>query len=195
MKSQWCVPANLPIEYISNWITLELADSLLHGLLNKVDWQTEEITMFGKKIIVPRKIAWFGEKDALYHYSGVVHHPLTWLLSLKHIQERLAQEHNIQSNSVLCNLYKDGQDYMGWHQDNEKELGKNPVIASISLGASRKFMFRHKQTKEKHSIILNSGSLLIMKDACQEDWQHSLPKMTSINYPRINLTFRKIFSL
>lgn len=193
MNLRQSIPANLPIKYMENWLMPDEAKSLFHELIHEVNWQSEEIMMFGKKIIVPRKVAWFGEKDALYRYSGVVHHPLPWRSSLKHLQERLAQEHNIQTNSVLCNLYRDGQDYMGWHQDNEKELGKNPVIASISLGTSRKFIFRKKETNEKHSIILDSGSLLIMKDACQEEWQHSLPKMTFIDEHRINLTFRKIF--
>jgi alkylated DNA repair dioxygenase AlkB len=146
--------------------------------------------MFGKKIVVPRKVAWFGEKEALYNYSGVLHHPIQWLLPLKYIQEKLKQEKYIESNSALCNFYRDGQDYMGWHQDNEKELGKSPVIASISLGASRRFVFREKQTKETYSIILTQGSLLIMKNGCQKQWQHSLPKMSRVKERRINLTFR-----
>lgn len=192
------LPPDLPLQYIPNWLTQNTANTLFYELLHNIDWQTEEISMFGKKIIVPRKVAWFGEKDALYRYSGVAHHPLPWLSSLKHIQERLAQEHNIQTNSVLCNLYQDGQDYMGWHQDNEKELGKNPFIASISLGAPRKFVFRKKQAREKgsrqtYSILLGSGSLLIMQSGCQEKWHHCLPKMTQILEPRINLTFRNVF--
>ena len=132
-----------PIIYIPNWLSVLEADNYFGRLLHTINWQTEEIELFGKKIVVPRLVAWYGDANAEYSYSKVTHTPLPWLDSLTVLKNRLEETVNFKSNSVLCNLYRNEKDYMGWHQDNEKSLGLNPVIASISLGESRKFSFRH----------------------------------------------------
>ena len=156
-------------------------------------WEQDELVMFGKRIITARKVAWFGDLKYQYSYSSTIKKALEWtpeLLALKNLIELKTGE---KFNSCLLNLYHNGNEGMGWHQDNEKELGENPVIASLSLGAERKFSFKHIITKQKVDIILQSGSLILMKGETQEKWLHSLPKTTKIKTPRINLTFRNIF--
>ena len=182
-----------PIIYIPNWLSALEADNYFGILLRIIHWQTEEIELFGKKIVVPRLVAWYGDANAEYSYSKVSHTPLPWLDSLTVLKNRLEETVNFNSNSVLCNLYRNEKDYMGWHQDNENSLGLNPVIASISLGERRKFSFRHKTTRAIYSLILSPGSLLLMLPDCQLDWQHSLLKTSQPKKERINLTFRKIF--
>jgi len=158
-----------------------------------IQWEHKQITLFGKKIYEPRYTAWYGEEGKTYTYSGTTLRPLPWnkqLLSLKKRVEAIAQT---TFNSVLLNWYRDGHDYMGWHQDNEKELGQNPIIASLNFGASRRFLFRRKDNKkEKVECLLKDGSLLIMKGEIQHHWQHSLPKQRKVQQHRINLTFRRI---
>ena len=156
-------------------------------------WEQDELVMFGKRIITARKVAWFGDLKYQYSYSSTIKKALAWtpeLLALKNLIELKTGE---KFNSCLLNLYHNGNEGMGWHQDNEKELGENPVIASLSLGAERKFSFKHIITKQKVDIILQSGSLILMKGETQEKWLHSLPKTTKVKTPRINLTFRNIF--
>lgn len=156
-------------------------------------WEQDELVMFGKRIITARKVAWFGDLKYQYSYSSTIKNALAWtpeLLALKNLIELKTGE---KFNSCLLNLYHNGNEGMGWHQDNEKELGENPVIASLSLGAERKFSFKHIITKQKVDIILQSGSLILMKGETQEKWLHSLPKTTKVKTPRINLTFRNIF--
>jgi alkylated DNA repair dioxygenase AlkB len=130
-----------------------------------------------------------------YRYSGLTMKPLPWTDTLLQIKERVEHASSYRFNSVLLNFYRDGQDSMGWHRDNEKELGENPVIASVSFGAERKFQFRHyKDQKTIISLVLNHGSLLLMSGATQSCWQHRLPKSSIMQTPRINLTFRNIIS-
>ena len=179
-----------PITLIDHWLNPAGSEHLFTELLTTINWQDETITMFGKSISVPRKIAWYGDDDATYRYSGITHQPLPWIPAIHKLQRKLNEEHNLTFNSVLCNLYNDGMDYMGWHRDNEPELGPDPIIASVSLGESRRFLFRHILSGEKHEIMLNPGSLLLMHKGCQLEWKHSLPKMARIKRPRINLTFR-----
>jgi alkylated DNA repair dioxygenase AlkB len=186
---------NPPITLINNWLDPSHAEELFIQLLTTIHWQTETIKMFGKLITVPRKVAWYGDKHATYRYSGITHKPEKWLTPLQALQQKLTLQHDLTFNSVLCNLYNDGIDAMGWHQDNEPELGYDPVIASVSLGATRRFIFRHTVSGEKHEINLNSGSLLIMREGCQRHWKHSLPKMRRVKHPRINLTFRWVRGL
>jgi len=157
-------------------------------------WKHDELIMFGKRLKTNRKVAWFGDQDYQYSYSNSIKKALKWtpeLLSLKEIIELKTGE---KFNSCLLNLYHNGNEGMGWHSDNEKELGEHPVIASLSLGAARKFLLKHNQTKQKIAIILETGSLLLMKGETQEKWIHSLPKTKIIQKPRINLTFRFIHS-
>jgi alkylated DNA repair dioxygenase AlkB len=181
-----------PITLINNWLDPAQSGLLFTDLLASIDWQTEAIKMFGKSIIVPRKIAWYGDDDATYRYSGITHQPLPWIPIIQHLRLRINEEHDLTFNSVLCNLYTDGSDYMGWHRDNEPELGSDPIIASVSLGEPRRFIFRHILSGERHEIMLQPGSLLLMRKGCQHEWKHSLPKTKNVKNPRINLTFRRV---
>lgn len=181
---------HLNITYFENWLAKQAADEYFIQLKTELAWQQETLKLYGKNIIVPRKVAWYGDKDAIYQYSGVKHQPLPWHPILLKLKEKLKTEFNYQFNSVLANVYGTGKEYMGWHCDNEPELGNNPIIASISLGAKRRFYLRHNKTKEKIKLELAHGSLLIMAGETQNYWQHSLPKMLKVNQARINLTFR-----
>lgn len=161
------------------------------SLLKNVQWKHDEVTIFGKKHITKRQVAWYGEDDFEYRYSNSSRSALPWtpqLLSLKKVVEDAT---NTSFNSCLLNLYNDGAEGMGYHSDDEKELGKNPVIASVSLGAERKFFLRHRETKLRVDVLLEDGSLLLMKDQTQHHWVHSLPKTSKVKSPRINLTFRQ----
>ncbi len=178
------------ITLIHNWLEPSHAEQLFKELLTTIHWQSETIKMFGKSIMVPRKVAWYGDDGAMYKYSGVIHKPLPWITLLSTLKQKLAVEHTLNFNSVLCNLYNDGMDYMGWHRDNEPELGPDPLIASVSFGAARRFMFRHNVSGKKYEINLTPGSLLVMHEGCQRHWKHCLPKMRGVKHPRINLTFR-----
>ena len=181
-----------PITLIDNWLELLHAEQLFRELLTTINWQEETIKIFGNSVIVPRKTSWYGDADAMYRYSGITHKPLPWIRALHILQHKIDVECSLKCNSVLCNLYSNGMDYMGWHRDNEPELDVDPIIASISLGEPRRFIFRHILSGVKHEVMLSSGSLLLMHQGCQLYWQHSLPKMMSVKEPRINLTFRHI---
>lgn len=161
-------------------------------LLDSISWQHDEAIIYGKRIITKRKVAWYGDTNYDYTYSRTTKTALPWtkeLLELKKITEAAC---GTRFNSCLLNLYHDGTEGMAWHSDDEKALGKNTVIASLSLGAVRKFSFKHKTTGEKIETILDNGSLLVMKGATQSNWLHMLPKSAKIKHPRINLTFRTI---
>ena len=163
-------------------------------LSKNIQWKNDESVIFGKHYITRRKTAWYGDRAFNYTYSKIKRTALPWtneLLEIKHIVEN---NESTKFNSCLLNLYHDGDDGMGWHSDNEKELIRDGVIASVSLGAERKFSFKHKKNKEKIDLILGNGSLLVMKEQIQTHWMHQLPKSKKIKEPRINLTFRTIFS-
>jgi alkylated DNA repair dioxygenase AlkB len=165
----------------------------LEILANSIQWRQDEIKMFGKKVLIPRLNAWYGEKDALYSYSGIQLMPNSWTPELLEIKEIVEAKTQTKFNGVLINLYRNGNDSMGWHSDDEKELGINPTIASVSLGASRTFRLRSKDDKKKIiKLSLTHGSLLVMKGNTQHYWQHDIPKEKNIDKPRINLTFREI---
>jgi alkylated DNA repair dioxygenase AlkB len=178
------------VNYYPNMLTHDEASRYFDLLLQKIVWENDEIIIFGKHIVTKRKVAWYGDSDYLYTYSNITKQALAWtkeLLELKEIVEKLTET---KFNSCLLNLYHSGNEGIGWHSDNEESIEQNSTIASLSLGAQRKFLFRHKQTKQTISLVLEHGSLLIMKDATQTYWVHSLPKSKSIAGPRINLTFR-----
>ncbi|MGR3811082.1 alpha-ketoglutarate-dependent dioxygenase AlkB family protein [Jiulongibacter sp. NS-SX5] len=159
-------------------------------LFNEIDWKNDEAHIFGKKIITKRKVAWYGDDAFAYTYSKNTKTALPWtkaLLSIKIETEKLSKE---TYNSCLLNLYHDGSEGMGWHTDNEPEMKENGAIASWSFGAERKFVFKHKVSGEKVEILLENGSLLIMKGETQKHWLHRLPPTKKIHTPRINLTFR-----
>lgn len=169
-------------------------DRLFGWLLTGVPWQQHAITVYGRSLLAPRLSAWYGDPGATYRYSGLRLHPLCWtptLLQIKEVVETLA---SISFNSVLLNLYRNGQDSVGWHSDAEPELGRNPVIASVSLGATRRLVFQHKKRRERTALDLEPGSVLVMGGATQHYWRHQLPKTDRPVGPRINLTFRVILA-
>lgn len=163
-------------------------------LLNTTAWRQETLKLFGKEVLQPRLSAWYGDAGKAYTYSNLRMEPLPWTPVLLEIKTKVEAYVQHTFNSVLVNYYRHGQDSMGWHADNEPELGLNPVIASVSLGACRRFDFRHTTRKEipKVQILLPSGSILLMAGSTQHYWQHQVPKTKQVAEPRINLTFRKI---
>jgi alkylated DNA repair dioxygenase AlkB len=186
---------NRAVLYYNNFLLKTEADHLYQKLLADLNWQQYPIRMFGKTMLQPRLIAWYGDPNTQYSYSQTTLVAEGWPDDLKQIQEALMHRFQLNFNAVLANLYRDGQDSMGWHSDNEKELGAQPVIASISLGTPRTLQFRQKGNhKTKASIVLEPGSLLVMRGTTQEDWQHQIAKTKKVNTPRINLTFRIIQS-
>ena len=170
--------------------------SVLFDLLkNELIWQQSAIKIFGKTVQEPRLTAWYGDEGKIYTYSGKTQIPNTWHQTLLSIKDKIEKQSGRSEiyNSVLCNLYRTGIDSMGWHSDDEKELGINPVIASVNLGETRRFLFRYKKDKLlKHELELTHGSLLVMSGTMQHFWQHAIPKEPKRAQPRINLTFRKI---
>ena len=183
------------ISYYPNFLTEQDATMLFDTLFNETDWKEESITLFGKSYKQPRLTAWYGEEGMNYSYSGIKMIPVPFtpvLLNLRSLIEDFTQE---SFNSVLLNLYRDGNDSNGWHSDSEKELGKDPVIASLSLGAARTFKLKHKHKKDtRFDISLVHGSLLLMKSETQHYWKHQVPKSRKVDLARINLTFRRIIS-
>ncbi len=179
------------IEYYANFLAADVAWDTYRALLEGSDWRQENITVYGKSYPTPRLSSWVGDAGTDYRYSNMTMHPLPWTATLQVLREQVERASEHQYNSVLLNLYRDGQDSNGWHSDDEPELGVDPVIASLSLGGSRDFHLRHKTTGEKFSIALEHGSLLIMRGATQRCWQHHIPKRAKAN-SRINLTFRTI---
>jgi alkylated DNA repair dioxygenase AlkB len=159
----------------------------------ETDWQQYSIQIFGKMLPQPRLTAWYGDKDAAYCYSGIHLTPKPFTPLIQQIKEDLESFTGFHFNSVLMNLYRNQNDSMGWHSDDEKELGFEPKIASLSFGESRMFHLKHKTLKQlKIKVALNNGSLLVMQEKMQHNWLHAIPKSTQEKRPRINLTFRKI---
>ena len=178
--------------YTDSLIPKEKSELFLLQLSKNIQWKNDESVMFGKHFITRRKTAWYGDQPFCYTYSKIKRTALPWTDELLEIKRIVENKEAAEFNSCLLNFYHDGDDGMGWHSDNEKELKKNGVIASVSLGAERKFSFRHKRNKEKIDLILGNGSLLVMKEQIQTHWMHQLPKSKKISEPRINLTFRTI---
>ena len=193
-------PQTIPLQdgeliYFPQWLSPEKAQQHFDTLHRSLDWKAEEIVMFGKMVMQPRLMAWYGDQGTSYTYSGLTVAPSPWTKLLGDIKNAIQQAVPPYTfNSVLCNLYRNGQDSMGWHSDNEPELGKNPVIASLSLGGVRRFHLRHKKQKDlpRVRLDLKSGSLLIMAGETQHFWQHQVSKTKKAVEPRINLTFRLI---
>lgn len=168
------------------------ATQLLRGLIATTPWETHFVHIFGRKIPAPRQSSWHGEPHCSYRYSKVRYEPKLWTPCLTIVREALARAGIGEFNCVLANFYRSGADSMGWHSDDEAELGANPLIASLSFGAARRFCLRHKTLPEKTELVLSSGSLLVMAGDTQENYQHALPKMAGVGMPRVNLTFRQI---
>ncbi|MDI1230223.1 MAG: alpha-ketoglutarate-dependent dioxygenase AlkB [Methylobacter sp.] len=186
------VPFDGELYLIKQFYSLPEADLLFAKLHADLAWQEEAIFIYGRWVKVPRLMCWYGDPGAWYRYSGVNHQPMLWTPALQTIREKVEWQCQCTFNSVLANLYRDGKDSMGCHADDEKQLGKNPVIASLSLGDQRLFKLRHKKSQEKLDIVLGHGDLLVMSGTLQHHWMHSLPKTKKMKMPRINLTFREI---
>jgi len=173
------------------------ADHYCQRLIEETQWHQPEILMFGRRKKSPRLAAWYGDENAFYTYSGVTNSPLLWTPALSELKNLLQQVVQHEFNSVLINLYRDGNDAMGWHSDDEPELGDQPVIASVSLGASRSFLFRHKNAEKgapSTKLQLHHGSLLTMSGNTQQYWQHSVSRTKKPITQRVNLTFRRVLS-
>jgi alkylated DNA repair dioxygenase AlkB len=171
----------------------ELSDQYFEKLQTTLRWKQEPIRMFGKMVMQPRLTALYGDIGRPYGYSGISMIPLAWTFELEEMKYKLQEFTGIEFTHVLCNFYRDGQDSMGWHRDNEAVLGKNPSIASITFGATRMFQIRHYESKNhKIDIPLTHGSLLLMSGESQHHWEHQIPKTKKVLGPRINLTFRKL---
>ncbi len=180
------------VNYYRNVLTHNEANRYFDLLLQNILWRNDEAVIFGKHIVTKRKVAWYGDSDYLYTYSNTTKQALVWTKELSDLKQRVEEVTGTKFNSCLLNLYHNGDEGIAWHSDDEKPLGENSIIASLSFGAERKFSFKHKHTKQTISVVLEHGSLLIMKDATQTNWLHSLPKSKKITRPRINLTFRTI---
>ena len=178
-----------------NHFDAEIAGNLLTELAKEIPWVQNKIKFYGKESLVPRLESWHGDEGMSYTYSGIRMDAKPWTKNLLMIKESIEPIAKTTFNSVLINYYRDGKDRVAWHSDDEKELGKNPVIASVSLGAERKFKLRHKKYKEnqlKHEVFLQNGSLLLMSGSTQHHWLHEIPRTAKPIGPRINLTFRVI---
>ena len=181
-------------EYIfyPDFLSKSISDEFFKKLQNTIDWKQESMNMYGKKVDFPRLTAWYGDNDKPYTFSGITLKPNLWTQEILEIKSKIESKANIIFNSVLLNRYRNGNDSISWHTDAEPELGKNPIIASVNFGATRKFQLRHINTKEKIEIELTNGSLLIMQGEFQHYWQHQVPKTSKVVGERINLTFRVI---
>lgn len=181
------------LEYYPHFFTATEADAFLQDLLQHIHWKQEGMRMYGKEVLFPRLMAWHGDAGSAYAFSGATYEPAPWTPALLRIKEKIAPLAGVAFNSVLLNLYRHGRDAMGWHADDEPELGANPVIASVNFGAARRFMLRYKQDHTlKYELTLGHGSLLLMKGSLQHYWQHQVPKTAQELPARINLTFRVI---
>ncbi|WP_367915248.1 alpha-ketoglutarate-dependent dioxygenase AlkB [Leadbetterella sp. DM7] len=186
------LPYDGTVNYYGKLLKKEEADFYLERLLETIEWRNDEAVIFGRRIITKRKVAWYGDKPFEYTYSNTTKYALPWTNELLELKSIVEKETGESFNSCLLNLYHTGEEGMAWHSDGEADLKKNGAIGSLSLGAERKFAFKHKQSGEKAELILEHGSLLVMKDTTQTHWLHRLPPTKKITAPRVNLTFRTI---
>ena len=186
------LPKDGSAHYYPKVFSEQSSAQFLNQLQRSLTWEPDQLMMFGKLVTTRRKVAWVGDPKCSYSYSGIKKNPQNWTSELLFIKVQLEEISQAEFNSCLLNLYHDGDDAMGWHSDDEKELDPKSPIASLSLGAQRKFAFRHKKNKETISLFLENGSALIMHPPTQKHWQHALLKTKTASDVRINLTFRKI---
>lgn len=184
---------NAELELHAQWLDAATADCWLAELIAQTPWQQPQVQLYGRQLPVPRLVAWYGDAEASYRYSGLTHQPLPWTPLLAQIRARVVMAVGQPLNGLLLNYYRDGQDSMGWHSDDETELGANPLIASLNLGGTRRFDLRRKgQNRIEYSLPLPHGSLLVMRGPTQHYWQHQVAKTRRPCAPRLNLTFRLI---
>ena len=191
-KTKNWLPQDGTVNYYGKLLNQNEADFYLNKLLETIEWRNDEAIIFGKKIITKRKVAWYGEKPFEYTYSNITKYALSWTQELLELKTLIEKETGETFNSCLLNLYHNGEEGMAWHSDGETDLKKDGAIGSLSFGAERKFSFKHKQTDEKVELILEHGSLLVMKGTTQTHWLHRLPPTKKVFRPRVNLTFRTI---
>lgn len=189
----WSMPAGGEIELFERFVAPDTSAQLFAALRAQIPFAQRPIRIMGRAVMQPRLTAWVGDPEATYTYSGVRLEPEPWSPALLELRACVSHASGEQLNSVLCNLYRDGEDSMGFHADAERELGPEPVIASLSLGATRRFQVRHRRdTSDRLDLELNDGSLLVMSGPLQQHYRHAVPKQRAIREPRINLTFRRI---
>ena len=186
------LPKDGTLNYYGSVFSSLDATNYFDALLNTIEWKNDEIILFGKKIVTKRKVAWYGDSGIEYTYSNTTKKALVWTKELLEIKSLIEERTGSTFNSCLLNFYHSGEEGMGWHSDDEKELEKNGAIASVSFGAERKFSFKHKKDQTTFSILLENGSLLVMKDEIQLFWQHKLAPTKMVKSARINLTFRRV---
>lgn len=186
------LPKDGTVHYYGKVLSKETSDLYYDYLLNRIPWEHDEAVIFGKLILTKRKVAWFGEKPFEYTYSKRTKLAKIWTPELLELRQKCEEISGETYNSCLLNLYHDGSEGMAYHSDGEKDLKKHGAIASLTFGAERKFLFKHKTTQEKIELFLENGSLLVMKGTTQDHWLHRLPPTTKIKSPRVNLTFRTI---
>jgi len=196
------LPFNGDVLYQEHFFTPAESDAYFKHLVDCIAWKQEPIKMFGKEVMQPRLTAWYGDTGKHYSYSGITMHPIIWTDELLQIKQRIEAVAGVRFTSALLNYYRNGQDSMGWHRDNEKELGKNPVIGSVSFGAPRNFQLRYYADKSLpelenraglvKNICLTNGSFLLMRGETQHFWEHRIPKTTKPTGARVNITFRVI---
>ena len=185
-------------------VVINEANALYENLLTELPWQPDIVTLFGKTHVTTRQIVWMGDHDVSYHYSGQTRRAVPWSKQMLHVKRHIEQQLsssgiNVDFNSCLLNHYPSGEDGMGYHADDEKELGAQPIIASLSLGARRKFVFKHKTIRQKNKpvkveLYLESGQLIVMHGDTQDFWMHTITKTKTVTSGRISLTFRKVLS-
>lgn len=194
-KQRFNLP-NAKLVYVPNFFSKEESDQYFNIINSETNWQHDDITVFGKTYKQPRLTALFGDNNQPYSYSNITMHPKPFTNTLEDIKTKVEAFAEHKFNTLLINLYRNGNDSNGWHADNEKELGKNPVIASISFGEERPFHFKHRNIKEqRHKLILEHGSLLVMSGEMQHYWLHQIAKTKKEIAPRINLTLRTLINL
>lgn len=186
------LPYDGEVNYFGAIMDVQKAQAYLDYLLDEIEWRNDEAVIFGKHIVTKRKVAWYGECPFKYTYSNTTKQALPWTKELIDLKEIVEKQTGETFNSCLLNLYHSGEEGMAWHSDGETDLKKNGAIGSLSFGAERKFSFRHKNTKQTISVILEKGSLLVMKGSTQTNWLHRLPPTKKVKTPRVNLTFRTI---
>jgi alkylated DNA repair dioxygenase AlkB len=186
------LPKDGTVNYYGKLFSAKQANEYFESLLNAIEWRNDEAIIFGKLIVTKRKVAWYGDLDFEYTYSNTTKKALPWTAELLELKAIVEERTNETFNSCLLNLYHSGDEGMAWHSDGEKDLKKNGAIASLSFGAERKFSFKHKVEKTNISLVLEHGSLLVMKGTTQTHWLHRLPPTKMATKPRINLTFRTI---